>query len=154
MVKTSAGLLMYKEEKGILKLFLVHPGGPFWKNQEKGAWGIPKGEVEEHEKSNLLETAKREFWEETGIKPPKEEEKYIPLGQITQKSGKIVHGWAFQGDWTGLLMCQTFVDITWNKKKLRIPEVDKAGFFTIEKSKELINPAQFDLIKTLVSKLK
>lgn len=145
---------MYKLDKDKrLRVFLVHPGGPFWKDKDIGAWSIPKGEVDEADGKDLLETAKREFKEETGINAPKEDEKYFDLEEIRQKSGKIVHAWAFEGDRHGLLMCQSFVEIEWpykSGKKIKIPEVDRAEFFTVEKAKEKINPAQFELVERLI----
>ena len=151
--KISAGLLMYKFDKEKkLRVFLVHPGGPFWKDKDSGAWSIPKGEVDDNDGKDLLETAKREFREETGIVSPKENEKYFYLGEIEQKNKKIVHAWAFEGDWSGLLMCQSFVEIEWPYKSgkiIKISEVDKADFFTAEKAKEKINPAQFAFIEKL-----
>ena len=144
---------MYKFDKeNNLRVFLAHPGGPFWKDKDVGAWSIPKGEVEEGE-NDLLEVARREFREETGIIPPKESEKYFDLGEIKQKSGKIVHAWAFEGDWQGLLMCQSFVEIDFRGKKIKIPEVDKAGFFSVEDAQKKINPAQFELVERLVKKI-
>ncbi len=133
-----------------LGVFLVHPGGPFWKNNQV-CWSIPKGEVEEGE--DLLETAKREFKEETGVKA---EGSFIPLGQVKQKSGKLVHAWAFEGDWSGLLMCQSYVTIEWPYKSgkfIKIPEVDKASFFPIEEAKKKILPAQVEFIERLEQKL-
>ena len=147
----SSGLLMYKFDKErVLKVFLVHPGGPFWKSKDIGAWGIPKGEVNDGEKE-LFDTAKREFYEETGINPPHEKEKYVYLDKTKLKSGKIVHAWTFEGDWAGLLMCRSFVEMEFKGKKIKFPEVDKEGFFNIEKAKEKINPAQFKFIENLVS---
>src|SRR3989344_6635307 len=147
MTKESAGLMMYKVEKDVLKVFLVPPGGPFWKR--KGDWGVsnPKGEIEDEE--NLLETAKREFKEEVGFEA---KGNFISLGKIQQKAGKIVHAWAFEGDWSGILMCQSFVEIEWplrSGKKIKIPEVDKARFFSIEDAKKKINQAQKELIERL-----
>ena len=147
MPKESAGLMMYKIDKGILKVFLVHPGGPFWKNREEGAWSIPKGEIEN--KEDAFETAKREFKEEVGFEARGE---FISLGEIQQKAGKIVHAWAFEGDWSGLLMCQSFVEIEWplkSGKKIKIPEVDKARFFSVGDAKKRINQAQKELIERL-----
>ncbi|MBU0907485.1 MAG: NUDIX domain-containing protein [Nanoarchaeota archaeon] len=151
--RRSAGLLIYKFSKeGNLKFFIVHPGGLFWKDREIGAWSIPKGEIEEGEE-DLLEVAKRELKEETGIDAPEDEEEFIDLGEVTQKSGKVVRAWAFEGDWTGLLMCSSWVDVEWNGQEIRIPEIDKAGFFSIEKVKVLINPAQVELVERLVGKI-
>lgn len=154
MPKQSSGLLLYKIKNNVLKVFLVHPGGPFWKDKDKGTWSIPKGEIDDNDFSeeNLFKNAIRELKEETGISVSEEKEKYLSLGSVTQKSGKIVHGWAYEGDWTGLLMCQSFVEIEWppkSGKKMKIPEVDKADFFTLEKAKEKVNPAQIELIENL-----
>lgn len=158
---TSAGLLMYRKKNDKIQVFLVHPGGPFWKNKDLGSWSIPKGEINNGNLSldNLLNTAKREVEEETGIEAPKNKEDYFYLGEIKQKSGKIVHAWAFKGDWHGLLMCQSFVEIEWPYKSgkiIKVPEVDKAEFFYIEEAKKKINPAQrefFDRLQQFLNKL-
>jgi len=149
MLKKSAGLLMYKKENSLTRYFLVHPGGPFWKDKDKGAWGIPKGEIEENEKDNELATAIREVWEETGIQA---KEPFIDLGEIKQKSGKIVHAWAFEGDFSGIFLRQDFIEIEYppkSKKMIKIPEVDKGDMFTKEEAKEKMNPAQFEFIDRL-----
>src|SRR6266545_7792471 len=93
MPRNSAGLIMYRVRDGRPEVLLVHPGGPFFQNKDEGAWSIPKGEPGAGEA--LLNTAQREFAEETGFKasPP-----FIELSPITQKGGKIVHAWAFAGD--------------------------------------------------------
>ena len=143
MQKTSAGILIYKFVNKYLRLFIVHPGGPFWKDKDEGAWSIPKGEVEQGEE-NLLDVARRELKEETGIIV---DGNFIDLGEIKQKSGKIVKAWAIEGDWSGLLMCQSFVEVEWpykSGKKIKIPEVDRAGFFSIDDVKRKINPSQRD----------
>ncbi|MFH1325209.1 MAG: NUDIX domain-containing protein [archaeon] len=152
MHKISSGLLMYKINDKNLKVFLVHHGGPFWKNKDIGAWSIPKGQVKEKEK--LFDTAKREFVEETGIKLTGKNE-FIPLGEVRQKSGKIVHAWAFENDWNGLLK-QNIIEIEYpynSGKKIKIPEVDKVKLFSIEEAKEKIIPAQREFIERLVEKL-
>ena len=153
-MKESSGLLMYKIVDGKLNVFLVHPGGPFWKDKDKGAWSIPKGEADDFDEGSLFATAIREFEEETGIFCPKEKQKYFDLGNIKQKSSKIVHAWAFEGDWTGLLICKSFVEMDFHGKKLKFPEVDRAGFFNIDKAKEKINSAQFELVERLREKIK
>src|SRR6266571_4427972 len=92
-MRISAGLLMYRIRSSKLEFLLVHPGGPFWKNKDAGAWTIPKGEIEPSEEA--LATAKREFEEELGIKPSGS---FIELAPVQQKGGKIIHAWAFEGE--------------------------------------------------------
>src|SRR5438477_4119378 len=89
----SAGLLLFRRTGEGLEVFLVHPGGPFWKNRDAGAWSIPKGLIAEGEEP--LAAARREFEEETGFVP---QGPYRPLDSIRQKAGKIVEAWAFEGD--------------------------------------------------------
>src|SRR6478672_8513814 len=92
--RISAGLLMYRVRNGELEVFLAHPGGPIFRQKDFGHWTIPKGEVQEDEE--LLGTARREFQEEVGREPRGE---FLPLGWIRQKGGKVVHAWAFAGEW-------------------------------------------------------
>ena len=91
MGKVSAGLLMYRRVNGNLEFLLVHPGGPFWKNKDAGAWTIPKGEL--HENEEPLAAAVREFEEELGLRP---EGTFQPLKSVRQKGGKLIHAWAFR----------------------------------------------------------
>ena len=93
MPRTSAGLLMYRIKEGAIQVLLAHPGGPFFRNKDEGAWSIPKGEPGADE--DLLVTAQREFEEETGVKPSG---RFISLKPIKQKGGKVVHAWGFEGD--------------------------------------------------------
>src|SRR5882762_1843091 len=92
-MKTSAGLLMFRKRNGSLEVLLVHPGGPFWRNKDDGAWTIPKGEAAEGE--DVLTRAKTEFQEELGFVPSGD---LIPIGSVKQKGGKTVHAWTFEGD--------------------------------------------------------
>lgn len=143
---------MYKIINNELKVFIAHPGSPFWKAQDVGAWSIPKGEPNENEP--LLNAAIREFKEETGIDA---HAPFIELGKVQQKSGKLVHCWAFEGDWSGLLATTTYVNMEYpprSKKFIKFPEIDRAGFFTLEEAKKKINPAQIELIARLAEKIK
>jgi len=138
---------MYRRQNEKLEFFLIHPGGPYWKKQDRGAWGIPKGEV--HKEEKLINAAKREFFEETGIKP---KGSFITLGKVRQKSGKIVHAWAFEKDWSGILKSNT-IKIRWPPfigKKIEIPEADKGDYFSFGEARKKINPAQFEFIERLV----
>src|SRR5205814_1975328 len=114
MPRVSAGLLMYRICDGSLQVLLAHPGGPFFKNKDEGAWSIPKGEVEPDE--DLLKTAQREFEEETGVVPTAP---FIALSPITQKGGKLVHAWAFEGNCDpGAIVSNTFM-MEWPPKSKR-----------------------------------
>lgn len=146
-MKTSAGILLYRINKQAAEVFLVHPGGPFWKNKDIGAWSIPKGEFSLGE--NPLETAKREFQEETG-QPI--EGYFIPLEPITQKGGKMVYAWAIEGDIDAATIVSNRITIAWppgTGKVMEIPEVDRGEWFDLETATAKINPAQANFIKQL-----
>ena len=137
----AAGLLMCRVSNGVLHYFLVHPGGPYYKNKDAGVWSIPKGIPEDGE--DLIHTAQREFFEETGIKatPPLHE-----IGTIKQKGGKEVHAWSFTGKWdpeTGI-DCNNF-SLEWpphSGKIVEFPEVDKAMWMDYAKAISMIIPEQ------------
>lgn len=151
--KTSAGLLMFRKRDGNLEVLLVHPGGPFWRNKDKGAWTIPKGEVGENE--DLFARARTEFEEELGFPPSAET--WIELGHVKQKGGKTVHVWAFAGDLPAnfKLRSNTF-EIEWpprSGRKQTFPEIDRAEFFPIEEARSELNPAQTILLDRLTELL-
>lgn len=152
MVKTSAGLLMYKFVNKNLDVFLVHPGGPFWENKDIGVWGIPKGEQDDPT-HDLFDVAKREFCEETSIDIP-DNVKFIPLGSIKQKNGKIVHAWAFLNNEEFKFHCDSFVKMVYNDKKIEFCEVDKGEFFSLDEAKKKILPSQYELVERLMKELK
>jgi len=140
---------MYRRAAKGIEVLLVHPGGPFWKNKDAGAWSIPKGQACEGE--DLLACAKREFQEETGFAPAGE---FIALNPIKQKTGKIVHAWAFEGDCDPTKIVSNTFTIEWppkSGKRIEIPEVDRAAFFDIETAKEKLNPAQAPLLDQLLA---
>src|SRR5512142_3173193 len=149
MPKTSAGILLYKRKDGDLRVFLVHPGGPFFAKKDAGAWSVPKGEIDEGE--DALAAAKREFEEETGCRP---EGEFIPLSEVTQKSGKIVRAWAVEGECDAQKIRSNTFTLEWPPKSGRMqefPEVDRAGWFTVGEAKEKINPAQIALLEELLA---
>ena len=147
MPKRSAGLIMYRVREGRLEILLVHPGGPFWAKKDHRAWSVPKGEISGGE--DALLRAKREFEEETGLVPRGE---FMPIGTITQKGGKAVQAWAFEGDCDPKrIQSNTFV-MEWpphSGRKQEFPEVDRAEFFPIEEAKRRINTAQAELLSAL-----
>jgi predicted NUDIX family NTP pyrophosphohydrolase len=108
---------MYRFRKGRLQVFLAHPGGSFFGRKDDGFWTIPKGEPDAEE--DLLEAAIREFQEETGVKPTGP---YIPLKPVKQKGGKLVHAWAFEGDYEeGRLIVSNTFTIEWPPWSGRVP---------------------------------
>jgi predicted NUDIX family NTP pyrophosphohydrolase len=149
MNKKSAGLLMYHWKGQELEVLLVHPGGPYWSNKDKGAWSIPKGELSPDEDS--LEVAKREFTEETGFSVSGE---FKTLSPVKQKSGKVVYAWAIEGTIdTSKIVSNTF-QIEWppiSGQQQTFPEVDKAQWFSLEEAKEKINGGQIALLDELKS---
>ena len=142
---------MYRRRNGRVEFLLVHPGGPFWAKKDPGAWTIPKGEVQPGE--DLLATAKREFEEELGCAPVGE---FIQLRPVKQKSGKLVHAWAFEGDCEPSTIKSNTVTIEWpprSGRKIDFPEVDRAEFFSLEIAVQKINPAQISLLEQTQQKL-
>ncbi|MEY2465489.1 MAG: hypothetical protein QOD03_10 [Verrucomicrobiota bacterium] len=150
MPKISAGLLMYRVRDGELEFLLAHPGGPFWKNKDAGAWTIPKGELQPDEKP--LAAAQREFEEEVGFKP---QGNLIELTPIQQKGGKIVHAWAFEGDCDAASIKSNSYEMEWPPRSGKFqacPEVDRACFFRMAEAKQKINQAQVALLEELAIK--
>ena len=140
MPKRSAGLLMYRRRNGQVEVFLVHPGGPFWAKKDLGAWSICKGEYAESELP--LEAAKREFHEETGFTA---QGSFLELGVVQQASGKIVSAWAFEGDCDPGKLVSNHCQVEWpprSGRMIKIPEVDRGGWFSIEGARERILKAQ------------
>jgi predicted NUDIX family NTP pyrophosphohydrolase len=147
MPRLSAGLLMYRFRGGEVEVLLVHPGGPFFRNKDEHSWSLPKGESEPDEE--LLVTARREFEEETGIKPAGP---FLPLAPIQQKGGKIVHAWAFEGDCDPKANVSNTFTIEWpphSSKQVEFPEVDRAEFFNLDEAKRKIKAGQEKLIEEL-----
>ena len=146
----SAGILLYRNNNARLEVFLVHPGGPFFKNKDEGNWSIPKGEFLDDEEA--LAAAKREFEEETGQKIV--DGNFIKLTPITQKSGKIVHAWAIEGDIDHEVIKSNLFEMEWPPKSGKMasfPEVDRAAWFDADTAKIKVNPAQAKLIDELVT---
>jgi predicted NUDIX family NTP pyrophosphohydrolase len=145
--KESAGLLMYRLHDSTLEVFLVHPGGPYWAKKDLGSWSIPKGEFEEGE--DRLNAAKREFREETGFLP---EGSFAALTPVKQPGGKTVYAWAVRGDCDAKTIVSNRFSIEWpprSGKRQEFPEVDRAGWFTMELAKEKILKGQVSLLEEL-----
>ena len=139
--RVSAGLLVYRRTPGGIEVLLVHPGGPFFRNKDEGAWSIPKGAPAPGEE--LVAAAVREFGEEVGlpVSPP-----FLPLGEVRQKGGKLVAGFACAGDAPPDFVprSNTF-ELEWpprSGRRVAFPEVDRAQFFSLPEARRKINAAQ------------
>jgi predicted NUDIX family NTP pyrophosphohydrolase len=147
MSRISAGLLMYRIRSGRAQVLLVHPGGPFFRKKDQGAWSIPKGEVEPEE--DMLEAARREFEEETGCRPSGP---FAALTSVKQSGGKTVHAWAFEGDCDLTTIVSNTFTMEWpprSGRQAEFFEIDRCEFFAIADARLKINPAQVNLIDEL-----
>lgn len=148
MPRKSAGLLLYRDSGSGIEVLLAHPGGPFWRNKDEGAWTIPKGEFESE---NPLEAAQREFREELGAPPPDGD--YLELKPIKQKNAKTVYAWAVKGDFDPATVKSNTFSCEWPPRSRRMqefPEVDRAEWFTPDVAKKKIVAAQAPLIDQLM----
>jgi predicted NUDIX family NTP pyrophosphohydrolase len=144
----SSGLVLFRRSPAGLEVFLAHPGGPFWAKRDEGAWTIPKGIADDGE--DLLDAARREFHEETGIAV---DGPFVSLGAITQKAGKTVHAWACEGDADPGTVVSNTTEIAWplgSGRRVTIPEVDRCAWFDVQTARVKVNPAQVELIDRLV----
>jgi predicted NUDIX family NTP pyrophosphohydrolase len=147
MAKQSAGLLVYRRRGDALEVFLVHPGGPFWRNKDLRAWSIPKGEFASSE--DPLEAARREFHEETGFTA---EGQFVPLQPLKQPSGKTVHAWAIEDDFDPAQLHSNTFQLEWPPKSgklMELPEVDGAEWFDLDVGRKKILPGQRGLLDQL-----
>jgi predicted NUDIX family NTP pyrophosphohydrolase len=149
--KESAGILLYRLVGSDLEVFLVHPGGPFWKNKDLGSWTIPKGEFTAPE--DPLAAAIREFKEETSFTPAAP---FFSLTPIRQKSGKRVHAWAAVGDLVPALVKSNTFSMKWpprTGRKISFPEVDKGNWFSMAEARNKILAAQIPFLDELASRI-
>lgn len=147
----SAGLLAFRRRHDI-EILLAHPGGPFWSKKDDGVWTIPKGLAASGE--DLLATAQREFTEETGFSA---DGPFIALVPVQQKSGKIVHAWAFEADFDLAGFASNTFDIEWPPKSGRrqsFPEIDRVAYLTLPVAATKILAYQLPLLRELQQRLK
>lgn len=148
MAKRSAGILLYRHRSDEPEVFLVHPGGPFWTQKDLGAWTIPKGEYADTEEP--LAAAVREFQEETGfpIQGP-----FLELGVIRQASGKLVSGWAVEGDCDPEKLVSNSCQVEWpprSRRMIEVPEVDRGAWFSIDEARRRIISTQTPFLDSLL----
>ena len=145
MASQTAGLFMCRKTTTGLEYFLVHPGGPYWAKKETGAWSIPKGMIEINE--TAMDAAVREFNEETGLHS---QGPYVPLGWLKTRGGKILHAWAFFGNWNesqGIVSNNIQLEFPYKSgKHITIPEVDRASWWSFDDALVRINPSQAPLL--------
>jgi predicted NUDIX family NTP pyrophosphohydrolase len=149
MPRHSAGLLLFRRSTGTIEVFLVHPGGPFWRKRDDGAWSIPKGEFDD--KESPVDAAVRELREETGfgIDGP-----FLALGMIRQAGGKFVQAFAVAADVDPTKIVANSFEIEWpprSGRRATFPEVDRAAWFSIEQARTKINPAQTEFLDRLLA---
>jgi predicted NUDIX family NTP pyrophosphohydrolase len=147
MAIMSAGILMYRNNGDRLNVLLVHPGGFFWRNRDLGVWSIPKGEFDASEDAEIA--ARREFREELGAEA---NGVLLPLGDIRQRSGKIVHAFALEGDLDVNTVRSNMVAVEWPRRSgrmLQIPEIDRAAWFGLPLARRKILASQIALLDRL-----
>lgn len=152
MATTSAGLLLYRYREGMINVLLVHPGGPFFRRRDEGAWSIPKGECSADETG--IRVALREFEEELGAPPP--QPPFVSLGSVRQAGGKTVHAWAARGDFDVDRLNSNTFELEWpphSGKMQSFPEIDRAAWFSAQLAIQKINPGQAGFIYELINKL-
>ena len=145
---TSAGIMLWRIRAGRLEVLLAHQGGPFWAKKDLGHWTIPKGEVEPGEE--FVAVARREFEEETGAQAPNTP--LIDLGQITQKSGKLVLGWAAEGDLDPSTAVSNTFDMEWPPRSgvvRTFPEIDRVEWFDLDEARRKLKAAQVPFLDRL-----
>jgi predicted NUDIX family NTP pyrophosphohydrolase len=147
----SAGILLYRRYDGVLEVFLVHPGGPYWAHKDQGAWSVPKGEYLPDEPA--LSAAQREFLEETGftVNGP-----FLALTPIRLASGKLVSVWAAHGDVDPAQLRSNCFEMEWppgSGTRHEFPEVDRGAWFTLPQARLKLAPAQQPLLQQLALQL-
>ena len=150
-MRDSAGVLVFRRHAGALEVLLVHPGGPFWRNKDAGAWTIPKGEIDDGEDPRAC--ALRELREEIGLDYGGE---LLELPLITQKAGKRVQAWAAESDFDPATFTSNTFEMEWppkSGKRTTFPEIDRAGWFDLATAREKINAAQAALLVSLTRML-
>jgi predicted NUDIX family NTP pyrophosphohydrolase len=153
--KHSAGVLLFRRRGGErVEFLLVHPGGPFWRRKDAGAWTIPKGQIEDEEEPRAC--AIRELEEELGPAAELDPEQLIELGSIRQRAGKVVEAWAAEADFDPAALDSNTFEMEWpprSGEQQEFPEVDRAEWFDLERAREKILPAQAELLDRLLDRL-
>lgn len=147
----SAGVLLFRRREGALEVLIAHPGGPFWRNKDEGAWSIPKGEFGPDEDPE--NAARRELAEEVGVIADGE---MLDLGSVRQRSGKTVLAWAYEADFDPDLLVSNTFTVEWPPRSgtlAEFPEIDRVAWVVPEEAERKLNPAQVPLVHRLVAQL-
>ena len=154
MAKRSAGVLVWQRERRGVRVLLVHPGGPFWAKKDAGAWSIPKGEFGEGEEA--LAVARRELVEELGHAAQRlaaaHDNAFVPLGEVKQKGGKVVSGFALEADFDVTQLASNSFELEWpprSGRKRVFPEVDRAGWFGLDEARVKILVSQLPFVSRI-----
>lgn len=150
--RVSAGLVLWRRGPNGIEVLLGHPGGPIFATRDAGHWTIPKGEVDEADGSDLEAVARREFGEETGHPVPGGP--LIGLGSIIQKGGKVVHGWAVEGDLDPATAQSNTFTMAWPPGSGRLatyPELDRVAWFGLDEARRRVKETQVPLLERLVA---
>lgn len=151
--RVSAGILLFRRVEDVVEVLLGHPGGPYFKDKDAGAWSIPKGQAEAGEE--LLAVAKREFGEETGHVIGSSAQ-LLELGSIRQRGGKTVHAWAVEGDMDPAEAWSNTFQMEWPPRSgifIEVPELDRVAWFTPDAARVAMNHAQVELVDLLLETL-
>jgi predicted NUDIX family NTP pyrophosphohydrolase len=155
MPKLSAGLLLYRHAGDGVEVLVAHPGGPIWSRRDTGAWSLPKGAPIDGE--DLLESARREFQEETGhAAPDAADAPPLDLGEVRMRSGKVVHAWAVEGDLDPAELRSMIAEIEWPPRsghRLQVPEIDRVAWVGPVEARRRLNPAQAAFVDRLLHAL-
>ena len=153
MKTVSAGILAYRrDEAGLIEVFLVHPGGPFWKGKDAHAWSIPKGEIAPDE--DPFVAAQREFTEETGQTVRGD---FVALPPCPTSGGKTILAWAVAAEVDATRVVSNTFELEWPPRSGRtthFPEVDAGAWFEIDAARNKIHRGQLPLLDALADQLK
>jgi predicted NUDIX family NTP pyrophosphohydrolase len=150
--RTSAGVLLWRRRDDDIQVLLAHNGGPYWARKDLGHWTIPKGEIEAGEEPEAV--ARREFAEETGHELP--DGPLVALGEIRQKGGKLVFGWAVEGDLDPAAAHSNTFDLEWpprSGKMQAFPEIDRVEWFGLDEARRRVKASQVPFLDRLVDAL-
>jgi predicted NUDIX family NTP pyrophosphohydrolase len=152
LAKQAAGILLFRRGPAGLQVLLAHPGGPLWARKDYGAWTLPKGQFTDGELP--LDAARREFEEEMGSAPVGE---FHSLGTLKQPSGKVIHAWCAESDFDCANVKSNLFSMEWppkSGKAAEFPEVDRAGWFSIEQARQKILKGQAPFLDRLLALVK